>query len=74
MKALEVEGAAQGEESRTEGVRREGTPHLGSQEGDFQKAMSQHIQACKDEWKKGLRGGLGNSRVTWGLLGKVEGS
>ena len=74
MKALEVEGAAQGDKSRTEGVRMEGTPHLGSHEGDFQKAMSQHIQACKDEWKKGLRSGLGNSRVTWGLLGKMEGS
>lgn len=31
----------------------------------------QHIQGCKEEWKKGLRGGLGNSGVTLGLLGQV---
>ena len=34
--------------------------------------MGQHIQSCKDERNKGLRGGLGNSRVTLGLLGQVE--
>lgn len=34
--------------------------------------MGQHIQSCKDERNKGLRSGLGNSRVTLDLLGQVE--
>lgn len=73
MKALEVEGAGcPGREVKDRRGQEGRNPHLGSQEGDFQKAMGQHIQSCKDERKKGLRGGLGNSRVTLGLLDQVE--